>query len=105
MNKECRWKLANMILDKSRQMYKLVPDGELQGYFEKIGFEAVNEGWEVEDSISWKATPLGDGPRLLFKPAGDQLYFAITAPMLIRHVKVLKIDKEAAKKILVLGLP
>lgn len=120
MNKELRWKLAEMILDKSRAISRLVRhrgfqeiqidfaiDFEIHIYFQKLGFQRVYEGYEIEEVIPWQATFREEGPHLLFSfnPEEDRLYFAITAPTLPKNAIVMKTDKKTAEKILVLGLP
>lgn len=129
MNRDSRKKLADMILDKSRLIsaqsnVKLTfvggelkiaevggyrddvdVDAKVIGYFEELGFERADGRREVEESTPWQATPLGEGPHLLFKPDGDVLYFGVTTPLAAESVTVMKIDRETAEKILVLGLP
>ena len=124
MNKELRWKLARMILEKSKEISTSVQtllrsrgaDGELQdiqidfaihSYFQKLGFQRVYEGYEIEEAVPWQATPGSEGPHLLFthKPEQNHLHFSATAPMLTRNAMVMKIDRETAEKILVIGLP
>lgn len=103
MNWDLRWKLARMILEKSRAIRNVA---DVQNYFKEIGFERAREGmWMAEDSVPWQATPSGEGPHLLFKPEEDRLYFAVTAPMLSSQAIVMKTDRETAEKILALGLP
>lgn len=114
MNKELRWKLAEIILNKSREISRLVRYGEFQdiqidfaihSYFQKLGFQRTYEDREIEDSTPWQATPIGEGPHLLFRPEGNHLYFAATAPNVVRNVMIMKIDRDTAEKILVIGLP
>lgn len=116
MNRELRWKLARMILDKSRSLMNQgikagCLSGELldavQSYFQKLGFQRVYEGYEIEEAVPWQATPGTEGPHVLFefKPEEDHLYFAGTAPTLTGNAMVLKINRETAEKILVMGLP
>ena len=114
MNRELRWKLARMILDKSREISRLVRDDIFQdiqtdfaihSHFQKLGFQRVYEGYEIEDGIPWQATPACEGPHLLYRPEGNHLYFAATAPTLAKNIMVMKIDRETAEKILALGLP
>lgn len=103
MNKDLRWKVARMILDKSRAIGDVA---EVQKHFKGIGFERSREGlWMAEDGIPWQATPANEGPHLLFKPEGDRLYFQVTAPMLSSQAVIMETTKENAEKILVLGMP
>lgn len=84
MNKE---KLARMILDKSRSIsdgikadnlfqFRHTRDKRIQEYFGKIGFERVYER----------------------EPDGNHLHFPVTANI------VMKVDRETAEKLLVLGM-
>ena len=114
MNRELRWKLARMILDKSRSLmnqgikagcFRLHPEAEkilVQSYFQKLGFQRVYEGYEIEEAVPWQATPGVEGPHLLFtfKPEEDHMHFAGTAPTLTRNAMVLKSTRKRLKSYL-----
>ena len=86
MNRDSREKLARMILDKSRSIsdgikadnlfqFRHTRDRNIQEYFGKMGFERV------------------------YEREPDGLNFPVTANI------VMKVDRETAEKLLVLGMP
>ena len=88
MTKEGREKLARMILDKSRSIsdgikadnlfqFRHTRDKRIQEYFGKMGFERVYE----------------------LDPDGNHFHFQVTANI------VMKVEREIAEKLLVLGMP
>lgn len=105
MNKELRLKLARMIIDKSREISRLAPikhdelvEYSIQKYFENLGLQRTYEGYDVEER-----TYLEDN-EIVYEPEENHLYFEVTAP-LTGKLTVMKVDRETAEKMLVLGLP
>lgn len=102
MNKELRLKLAVMIIDKSRKISRLAPikntELKIQKYFENLGFQRVYGGYDVEERLYYEKN------EIVYKPEENHLYFQVTAPLTGKST-VMRIDKETAEKILVMGLP
>jgi hypothetical protein len=103
-DRKIRARLAKIVWEKSQEIdreirgrvvglnnYVRERDLRLPGYFEEIGFElAVAEEWSVD---------LASNHPSLFRPKGKYLYFIIPT----QHI--LKVKKDLAAKLLVLGLP
>lgn len=103
-NRKARARLAKVIWDKSTQIdnevrasctnlhdYTDQRDRKIPGYFEGLGFRrATAEEWHYDPSYNHPA---------LFKPGRSHLYF------LICNQAVMRIHKDKAAKMLVLGLP
>lgn len=103
-NRKARAKLAKVVWDRSTQIddevrascrnlreYTGKRDHALPLYFEGVGFRrATAEEWKYDPSYNHPA---------LFKPGRSHLYFLICNQM------VMRIHKDRAAKMLVLGLP